>query len=191
MLSHIITQYCLKKKWIPEDEQDIYEYGFDITIYTVWSTAALLLIGFLLHQTVPTIILVFGFYTFQTTGGGYHANTHFRCFSSMVIGLLIGLSFSFVKEYCTILWCLLGTGGLILLLIPLVLHPNKAYLESERKRLSIRSVIITVSLLTAVIILNSINNHLLYAFSAVFFLAALSRATGKIAYHNHEDHPEH
>lgn len=191
MLSHSITRYCFKKGWISEDEQDIYEYGFDITIYTVWSTAVLLLIGFLLHQTVPAIILVFGFYTFQTIGGGYHANTHFRCFSTMVFGLLTGLSFSFLKEQYTILWCILGASGLILIIIPLVLHPNKAYLEPEMKHLSIRSFIITILLLTATVILNSFYNRMFYVFSAVFFLAALSRIAGKIAYQNHKIQSEH
>ena len=42
----------------------------------------------------------------------------------------------------------------IMFLVPLVLHPNKSYLEAERKRLAIRSDVVTLSLLVSVIVLN-------------------------------------
>lgn len=182
MLPRILTQSFIKHGYISEEEREVYEYGFDITIYTIWSTAALLLIGLLLRQFVPTLILVFGFYTFQTTGGGYHANTHLKCLLSMIAGLLIGLSFIFLKELPVLLWILLGIGALLLFFVPLALHPNKAYLETERKRLTIRSIVVTLSLLISVVVLNIFWNKLLYAFSAVFLLAGDSRIAGKIAY---------
>ena len=182
MLPRILTQTFIERGYIPEEEREVYEYGFDITIYTIWSTAALLLLGLLLRQFASTVILVFGFYTFQTTGGGYHAKTHLRCFLTMVAGLLVGLSFVFLEKWSVLLWILLGIGALLLFLVPRVLHPNKSYLETERKRLTVRSVVVTLSLLVSVIVLNIFWNKLLYAFSAVFLLAGISRIAGKIAY---------
>ena len=182
MLSRILTQSFISHGMIAEEEREIYEYGFDITIYTIWSTAALLLLGLLLRQFLPAVILVFGFYTFQTTGGGYHAKTHLRCFLTMAIGLLAGLSAVFIKDHHIPLWILLGIGALLLLLVPLVLHPNKTYLETERKRLTIKSIVVTFSVLTCVVVLNVFWGRMLYAFSAVFFLAGISRLAGKIAY---------
>ena len=142
-----ITANLIQKGYIPEEDREIYEYGFDITIYTIWSTAALFLLGLLLRQFFPAVILVFGFYTFQTTGGGYHSKSHLRCFLSMVAGLLVGLSAVFIEDHPLLLWILLGIGALLLLLVPLVLHPNKSYLEEERKRLTIRSIAVTLSVL--------------------------------------------
>ncbi len=182
MLSRILTQNFVKRGMIAEEDCEIYEYGFDITIYTIWSTAALLLLGFLLRQFIPAAILVIGFYTFQSSGGGYHAKTHLRCFLTMVVGLLVGLSAVFIKDHHILLWILLGIGALLLLLVPLVLHPNKTYLETERKRLTIKSIVVTLSVLTCVVVLNVFWNRMLYAFSAVFFLAGISRIAGKIAY---------
>ena len=40
-----ITANLIQKGYIPEEDREIYEYGFDITIYTIWSTAALFLLG--------------------------------------------------------------------------------------------------------------------------------------------------
>ena len=63
---------------------------------------------------------------------------------------------------------------------PLVLHPNKAHVEKERKSLSARSIIITTVILTAVIICNIIWDRILYAFSAAFLLSGISRIGGMI-----------
>ena len=182
MLYRILTQSFINRGMIAEEEREIYEYGFDITVYTIWSTAVLLLIGLLLRQFFPAIILVFGFYTFQTCGGGYHAKSHLRCLLSMGAGLLIGLSGVFIKDHHIILWFLLGIGAFLLLLVPLVLHPNKSYLEEERKRLTIKSIAVTLSVLVSVVVLNVFWSRMLHAFTAVFFLAGISRIAGKIAY---------
>ena len=178
----VLVDSLIRKGHIQEEDRDVYLYGFDITFYTIWSTAALLLIGLLLRQFWAAVVIISGFYTFQTTGGGYHAKTHFRCFLTMVVGLLVGLSAVFIKDHYILLWVLLGIGALLLLLIPLVLHPNKSYLETEKKRLTIKSIVMTLSLLVSVVVLNIFWNRMLYAFAAVFLLAGVSRITGKIVY---------
>ena len=178
----ILVDHLIRSGHIPEEDRDIYLYGFDITFYTIWSTAVLLLIGLFCRQFPAAVIIVAGFYTFQTTGGGYHAKSHLKCFLTMIAGLLVGLSFIFLKGFPVLLWILLGIGALLLFLVPLVLHPNKSYLETERKRLTIRSVVLTLSLLVSVIVLNIFWNSFLYAFSVMFLLAGISRIAGKIAY---------
>ena len=181
-LPGILTQKSINCGLISEEDREIYEYGFDITIYTVWSTAVLLLIGFFLKQVLASVIIVAIFYTFQSSGGGYHAKTHLKCLLSMIAGLLVGLSFLFLKELPVCLWILLGAGASLLISVPLVLHPNKSYLETEKKRLTIRSITITLSVLIAVIVLNIFWNKMLYAFSAVLLLSGISRICGKIVY---------
>ena len=162
--------------WLKDKE------GKSLPFYTIWSTAVLLLIGLVLRQFPAALIIVLGFYTFQSAGGGYHANTHLKCLLTMIVGLLAGFSFVFIKERPTVLWTLLGIGALLLFLFPLVLHPNKAYLGTERKRLTIRSVIVTLSVIMPVIFINVFWDRFLYAFSAVCILAGVSRIAGKLAY---------
>ena len=99
MLPRILTQKCINRGLIQEEEREIYEYGFDVTIYTIWSTAVLFLIGLVLQQFPASLIIVLGFYVFQSTGGGYHARTHQKCLLTMIVGLLVGLSLVFIKEY--------------------------------------------------------------------------------------------
>ncbi len=79
-----LTDYLIKKGQIREEDRELYHYGFDIIFYSIWSTAVLLMIGQLLHRLVPSLIIVYGFYTFQSNGGGYHASTHLNCLLTMI-----------------------------------------------------------------------------------------------------------
>ena len=179
-----ITKRLIAAGYIAPSEQDIYIYGLDIIVYTIVSTIILLITGMLLCQLPATVILVAGFYTFQTTGGGYHARTHLHCLLKMLLGLMTGLSFCFLSSYSVILWAMMVSGATILLIIPLVIHPRKKYLECKRKRLTHRSYVITLSLLSISIIINLISDRFLFAFSAAFLLSSASRMVGQFLYGN-------
>ena len=184
-----LTNSCIRKGYFPEEDRELYEYGFDIIIYTIWSTVVLLLLGAVLRQFWAAVIIVSIFYVFQSSGGGYHANSHLKCFLFMLAGLLTGLSFFYLNNLPGVLWSLLGLGALVLVFFPLVLHPNKSHLKTERKRLTIRSVVTTISLLLVAVVLSFwkpvlFRNELLDAFSAAFFLSGISRIIGKFVYRN-------
>jgi accessory gene regulator B len=177
-----LTDHLIENEYIPKDDREIYEYGFDIIFYTIWSTLALLLIGLVLKQFWSAAIIILGFYTFQSFGGGYHANSHLKCFLTMTCGLMVGLSFVFLQDYPAVLHIITGISTLVLLMIPLTIHPNKSFLEPKRKPLSIRSVIVTLSTLILTILVSIFFDRFLCAFSAAFFLAAISRIVGKLKY---------
>ena len=84
-----LTEYFIRKGIVPEAEREVCEYGFAITICTIAST-----LGLLLGQFLGGAVLIALFYTCQSSGGGYHASTHLRCFLTMCAGLLAGLGFS-------------------------------------------------------------------------------------------------
>ncbi len=183
-----LTDHLILKQYIPSEDREIYEYGFDILFYTVWSTLALLLVGFVLKQFWNAVIIVLGFYTFQSFGGGYHADSHLKCFLTMICGLLAGLSFVFLQEHLVLQLVIVGISTFVLLIIPLTIHPNKSFLEPKRRSLTIRSIIMTLSALVLVILVNILFDKYLCACAAVFFLAAASRMAGKIKYRepNHD-----
>ena len=181
-IAEIVTNHYIKQGLIPKEEREVFEYGFDITLYTAWSTALLILIGALLKRFESTLIIVFGFYLFQTIGGGYHANSHASCFFKMVIGLLFGLSFELCKENKLLLWIFFAIGTVLLLLFPIVLHPNKNYLRYKKAILTHRSYKVTIIMAGASIILVCIVNSVFYAVCSMFFLSGLSRICGEIKY---------
>lgn len=122
-----LTEYFIRKGIVPEAEREVYEYGFAITICTIAST-----LGLLLGQFLGGAVLIALFYTCQSSGGGYHASTHLRCFLTMCAGLLAGLGFSLLP--CP-LWVL------AVLAVPLTLHLNKLYLLENKKALILRSAL--------------------------------------------------
>lgn len=177
-----LTDYLIQKEYIPSEEREIYKYGFDIVFYTIWSTLLLLIIGLLLKQFLATVIIVLLFYTFQSFGGGYHADSHLKCLLTMIFGLLIGLSFAYLQESTTVLLIITGISTIVLLMIPLTIHPNKSFLEPKRKPLTIRSIIMTLAALVLVVLVSIFFDKYLFACTATFFLAAVSRIAGKMKY---------
>ena len=179
---HKISSILVQKGFIAEGDRDLYEYGIDILFYTLWSTVVLLLIGIILHCLIPTAIMITFFYILQSSGGGYHAKSHFRCLFGMIAGLLTGLSFQFLEKWAFILWFLLIISFCSLLIIPIVLHPNKNYLNDDIPKFAKRSRTITGILGILAVFIVVFLKLPLYPFSAVFFLAACSRISGMSAY---------
>ncbi len=181
-LADYITDYLVENGYIPPEEHSIYSYGFDVIVYTIWSTALLILMGLLMKQFLASLIIIFGFYSLQSVGGGYHAKTHFRCMLTMIIGLYLGLHFVNLRNFPIILWTLFFINSIILLVVPLVLHPNKAYLKRINNHLVVKSFLLTSSLIIITVCVNTYTSTFLYAFAATFTLAGISRVSGKILY---------
>ena len=149
---------------------------------SILSTLGLLLIGLLLRQFAGALILVLVFYSCQSSGGGYHASTHLRCFLTMCAGLLVGLAFPFLPFPDGVFYAIGALSVLLLLAFPLVLHPNKSYLKSDRKRLILRSVLTTLfisCLACALLLLHWAPASIV---SAAFLLSAISRLCAKLLY---------
>ncbi len=174
-IAKYFTDFFVNKGGICEDERAIYEYGFDITLYTILSTLGLLLIGLLFHQLANTIVLVFVFYSCQSSGGGYHASTHLRCFLTMCTGLLFGLAFQYIP-FPDWLFLAIGASSILLLLIfPLTLHPNKSYLKADSNRLIRRSMLTTVFITCLCSVLLTLNWIPASIVSSALLLSAFSR----------------
>ena len=131
---------------IDASKEEVYVYGADLVIYTLLSTAGLLLAGALCHLFWQSAVIIALYYTNQPLGGGYHASTHGRCFLMMLAGLMAALlsyalPIALWAQYALMLLC----AG-ILLLHPLVLHANKQYLKAQSSRLIKRSRWVTLLL---------------------------------------------
>ena len=156
--------------------RETYIYGFDIAIYTFLSTFGLFLIGWIADRPIETALLIFLYYTNQSSGGGFHASSHLMCFLTMVLGELLFLV-SFLLPY-SLLACI-GISVISLLFMwthPLVLHPNKSYLKKKAPQLIKRSrqiLLLETTLLVAFILLNI--PDIIQAGSLAFLLSAVSR----------------
>lgn len=171
------------KKYVPmtDNEFEVYQYAFDIALYTVLSTLGLLFIGVALGALFPTILCIALFYTNQTFGGGYHANSHIGCFMTMAAGLLAYLFLLSLQPQAELCYVLAIFSLGILMIKPLVLHKNKRYLENKRKELIARSrLVVLIEIASFVLLLFVGDIHLLASCSLSLFVCATSRIVGLI-----------
>lgn len=132
-----LAGFFAARGYLDPEQREVAAYGFDLFLYTLISTLGLLLAGALLGRGAQAALIVGLFYLNQTFGGGFHARTHLRCFAMMLFFLLLGV--------LTGPWPPAAEAGialaslLLLLARPLVLHPNKRYLEGRRQAFVRRS----------------------------------------------------
>ena len=165
-----IVRFLEKKGAAPVADHQVYVYGVDAALYTIISTAGLILIGSLLGRVLETILIIAVFYTNQTIGGGFHASTHMRCFIVMSFGLL-----NCQPSYIGI-GAIAAGAGTLLLAFPLKLHRNKAYLASKSAELRRRSrVVVCIELFVFVALGYLGTANILYAYALGMAVSAVSR----------------
>lgn len=154
-------------------------YGIDLALYTFFSTLALILIGCVLGNPIDTMILIAIYYLNQTVGGGYHASTHWKCFVSMIISLLICLvviHFSWQVSYFPPVLAIIAS--VVLWRYPLHLHPHKAYLKDKAESMKRKSKICAACSLITVFVLELIGKPFALSAALGVFAAAVSRIIG-------------
>lgn len=155
-------------------------YGIELWLYTIISTIGLFLTGFLFRATWEAAVIIAVFYACQSNAGGFHADTHMKCFITMSIGLAAGLLM--IRLFSK--GCLVPSAGLIgivlLLVFPLCLHENKQYLKINEYIFKRRSVICTLLIAAVTALLYLLNHNLFLAGCAGLFLSAISRTAAAL-----------
>ena len=175
-LAEYIVSLLEKKGIISSSSHELYVYGFSQLIYTFVSTTALILIGLFFHRPLETIVLISLFYTNQTVGGGFHANSHLTCFLCMSVGLLLFLlSFKFPCSQGMLIF-LFVISFLALFLRPLVLHENKLFLADQSVKLIKKSRLVLCMESSVFLLLFVLQKpNLIHACSLSMVLSACSR----------------
>ena len=177
-----IVTYWEKRGILKSKNREVYVYGVDLAVYTILSTLGLLLIGWIGGYPIVSTILIALYYALQSTGGGFHASTHLRCFISMAVGMIL---FLFSLRFYHFLPLYLGLALIASILLwryPLILHPNKRHLAQRAQKCVIRSRCITLSciVLLLISILFKFSNSITQTFAFALICGAVSRAAARI-----------
>jgi accessory gene regulator B len=81
----------ITKRWseagiIDQSDEDICEYGLELLLHTILNIAAVSITAALLGKLTESLAMLTVILPLQSSGGGYHAKTHLRCFLIMYIG---------------------------------------------------------------------------------------------------------
>ncbi len=157
-------------------QRTLCEYGCELWLYTCFSTLGLLAIGLVFGAALETMIIIAIFYLCQSNGGGYHANTHIKCFLTMTIGLLISLLVVRVSGIHPFLILACSASILVLLAFPLCLHTNKQFLKDSSQQLKLRSRLVTIGIMAGISVLGIFDGgSIFYAGCIAVLLSAVSR----------------
>lgn len=119
----------------PEEAADVLVYGLDLLFSSVLTTAALLLIGWMAGFGLSVLLLLAAFIPLQSFGGGYHCQTHLRCFLMTTCNMLAALLLSRLLPLPILLLTAL-VAALPLYRIAPVEHPNAPFGEAFGKRMA-------------------------------------------------------
>lgn len=154
-----IIGYWIKNEIINEEDADIYEFGLDLLLFSMINFLIISITAVYMGRLIESILLFVTMIPLQSVGGGYHANTHMRCFLIMYIGWwVIMRAVSFINGAGAVLICL-SSVAVIFFLAPIPninVHVSELRRRKLKRMIRMMSVIIGgVCLLTQSVMLNS------------------------------------
>jgi len=130
--------FFVKNKLIEKEDEEIYEYGMELLLSTVFNLIAAILVAVLTDSFIPCLIELTAFVTIRIYAGGYHADTHMGCMITLIIVQILfvtiikSVSIGILKPI--IPFMLIMSVYLIVILAP-VAHPNKPLPDNLRNKL--------------------------------------------------------
>ena len=90
-MSRKTAELFVKNGLVAEEEKNVYEYGMEFLISTLFSTLMVLVIGLAAGLFTETLFLLVPFYCIRVYAGGYHAENYRNCFLSFCWGFIVVL----------------------------------------------------------------------------------------------------
>lgn len=117
-----------------QDDRDVYVYGLDVLLSTAANMLCMLAIGFLINRALQAAVFLLFFTVLRSAAGGFHANTHFKCFLVLLgaFGVSMALIILLPPEACLFLACAAAalSMGAVVALAPLP-HENRPVSAGE------------------------------------------------------------
>ena len=141
---------------IDKTDEDIYEYGLDLLLYTILNLTVVLCSAALAGKMAESIALLVVILPLQSIGGGYHAKTHLRCFLIMYIAWWIVILLLPLVTPIYALVIAISTMFIVFNLAPIANENVKMSANQMLKMRKIVRVVVSLVVLVSVICLFSI-----------------------------------
>ena len=148
MLNKLIKSMALflcRNQIIHEDEIEIYEYGLELLLTSIFEILAVLIISICIGKLLITALFLLSFCCLRTFAGGFHASTNFKCFLTLLVVYAAFLSIDFLTNqsvYKSISINFSIISEVIVLLLAPVGSENKPLSVEEIKRYRFISIAI-------------------------------------------------
>lgn len=79
IVANRIADFIYSNSNLPDDERDVYVYGYEIIISSIITFALLITTGLIFSKLIEAIVFFGVFYLLRRRTGGYHADTYLKC----------------------------------------------------------------------------------------------------------------
>ncbi|WP_349814264.1 accessory gene regulator B family protein [Thomasclavelia cocleata] len=110
MINKIIN-YLIKKNILDSNNRDVYEYGLFVLLFNLLNIFSVIIIGFLLNQTLVSIIFLITFIPVRIFAGGFHFKSATMCclfFNSCLFFILLLSKLSIYPSVLIPVLCILA-----------------------------------------------------------------------------------
>lgn len=173
-LSHIIADFFIRQKVVPEEEREVYEYGFELSISSVIGILIVLAIGLISGQFWESVVFYIVFCFTSLFTGGYHAPNHLLCKITFAGALLAVLAADWLlKEIESYYWFVLHFYSLVVVcwLAP-VENPNKKLNEKQKVKCKVISIMAMAVWLAVMLLFRYLNSELDHIVALTLFCVA-------------------
>ena len=151
-LSNNMAVFMCKNNIVENDKQEICAYGIELMLASFFEVTAILLVSLILKNFIQTAIFFIVFIPLRSYAGGFHAKTHFGCFSILVVNYAL---FTLILKFIPINYVFFLISEIIAVSAIIIFAPvgneNKP-LDSKEKRIYRRKSI-EIILIQALVVL--------------------------------------
>ncbi len=167
IVKKISSSFC-NNNIIDKEDIEIYEYGLEILILTVFELISIILISIFLSKLFVTLLFLLSFCVLRLFAGGYHAKTSGRCYLAFLTVYAVYLFIQYLSLPLTVVPIAFSAiSELIILLYAPVDHENKRLSAKTSKRCRLISILVVSVETLAVVILFLTKSHFTYTYHSV------------------------
>lgn len=173
-LSRIIADFFICQKVVPEEQRDIYEYGFELSISSVIGILIVLTIGLISGRFWESVVFYIVFCFTRLFTGGYHAPNHLLCKITFAGALLVVLAADWLlKEIESCYWFVLHFYSLVVVcwLAPIE-NQNKELTKRQKVKCKVISIVAMVVWLAVMFLFRFLSSELDHIVALTLFCVA-------------------
>lgn len=181
LAKNLAKKICLVNDITDSEKREIIAYGLEILLSTAVSVLIITILAILLGTFWETILFLLSFMLLRTYSGGYHAQTHFKCFLILIFAFCINIILNlFNINTVIIVLSALASAFIILRYAPVEDKNHPLSKQQKKNNRKICLIMLSILLVVCIILFLNQNNKALFNMVYGITITALSIIAVKI-----------
>ena len=176
LAKNLAKKICLVNDITDSEKKENIAYGLEILLSTAVSVLIITILAILLGTFGETILFLLPFMLLRTYSGGYHAQTHFRCFLILFFAFCINL----ILNSMIIIFSAIASVIIILKFAPVEDKNHPLSKRQKKNNRKICMIMLSILFTACIILFLNQNNKVLFNIVYGITITALSIIAVKI-----------